>query len=427
MRKIYHFLLAFLGNVIYGRPSRHLTVIGVTGTKGKSSTLELLNAILESAGKKTALLSSVKRRIVGSETKKVSGNTMPGRFFIQRFLRDAVRAGAEYAFVEVTSQGVVQWRDRFIDWDAAFFMNLSPEHIESHGSFENYRAAKVRFFQDVLRSRKRPKQFFVNAEDENKDYFIRAVEGAPDAEIFPFDRQYFVREAESWGWDLKTASGRRAIADWLMPDFNILNAAAALRFATVRGVPLAAVQKAFREFTGTPGRFDLVVKEPFAAIVDYAHTPDSLEKIYSAAQSSFAEESGGKLICVLGSAGGGRDKWKRKVMGGIAAKFCDEVILTDEDPYDEDPEAIIHEIEAGLLQIPNSKFQISKNYWKVLDRREALRKALYGALPGDVVVATGKGSESSIHIAKKRTIPWNEREIVKELVAERFANEQSGV
>ncbi len=427
MKKIYHFLLAFLGNVIYGRPSRHLTVVGVTGTKGKSSTLELLNAVMESAGKKTALLSSVKRRVAGVETKKASGNTMPGRLFIQRFLRDAVRAGAEYAFVEVTSQGVVQWRDRFIDWDAAFFMNLSPEHIESHGSFENYRAAKVRFFQNVLRSRKKPKQFFVNAEDENKEYFIHAVEGAPHVEIFPFDKQYFVREAESWGWDLKTSSGRRAVADWLMPDFNILNAAAALRFATVRGVPSGTVQKAFREFAGTPGRFDLVSKEPFAAIVDYAHTPDSLEKIYSAARDSFVDESGGRLICVLGSAGGGRDKWKRKVMGSIAAKFCDEIVLTDEDPYDEDPEAIVSEIESGFSQVSKSKFQISKNYWKILDRREALRKALYDASPGDAVVATGKGSESSIHIAKGKLVPWNEREIVSELIAERFANERSGV
>jgi UDP-N-acetylmuramoyl-L-alanyl-D-glutamate--2,6-diaminopimelate ligase len=427
MRKIYHFLLAFFGNVVYGQPSRRLVVIGVTGTKGKSSTLELLNAVMESAGERTALLSSVKRRIVGVETEKTSDNTMPGRFFIQRFLRDAVRAGAGYAFVEVTSQGIVQWRDRFIDWDAAFFMNLSPEHIESHGSFENYRAAKVRFFQDVLRSHKKLRQFFVNAEDENKDYFIRIVESAPDAEVFSFDKQYFIREAESWGWNLKTVSGRREIADWLMPDFNILNAAAVLRFATARGVPSAAIQKAFREFAGTPGRFDLVVKEPFAAIVDYAHTPDSLEKIYSAARNSFAGESGGRLICVLGSAGGGRDKWKRKIMGGIAAKFCDEVVLTDEDPYDENPEAIVSEIEAGFLQIPNSKFQISKNYWKILDRREALRKALYEALPGDVVVATGKGSEPSIHVAKGKTVPWDEREIVKELVAERFVNERSGV
>ncbi len=427
MKKIYHFLLAFLGNVVYGRPSRKLTVVGVTGTKGKSSTLELLDAVMESAGKKTALLSSVKRRVVGVETKKVSGNTMPGRFFIQRFLSDAVRAGAEYAFIEVTSQGVVQWRDRFIDWDAAFFMNLSPEHIESHGSFEKYRAAKVRFFEDVLRSSKGTKSFFVNAEDGNKDYFIRAVEGAPGAELFYFDRNYLIDEAKRWGWDLSTAAARGAVADWLMPDFNVLNAAAALRFATVRAVPPEAIQKAFREFAGTPGRFDLVIKEPFAAIVDYAHTPDSLEKIYSAARDLFAGKSRGRLICVLGSAGGGRDKWKRKVMGSIAAKFCDEVILTNEDPYDETPEAIMDEIEAGLLQSPASKFHISNNYWKILDRREALRKALYDALPGDVVIGTGKGSEPSIHIAKGKTIPWNEREIVKELIAERFANERSGV
>ncbi len=422
LKSAYHFALSFSGNIFYGHPSRYLTVVGVTGTKGKSSTLEIVNFVFESAGKKTALLSSVKRRIGGIECKNASGNTMPGRFFIQKFLRDAVRAGVEYAFVEVTSQGVVQWRDRFIDWDAAFFTNLSPEHIESHGSFEKYRAAKVRFFQNVLKSSKKQKQFFINDEDENKDYFVRAVQDVPGAEIRYFNKEYAIKEAKRWGWDLASVEGRKAVADWLIPDFNVLNAAAALTFAAARGIPDDAVRDAFAAFEGTPGRFDFAAKEPFFAVVDYAHTPDSLEKIYAAAKASLVTKPGGKLICVLGSAGGGRDKWKRKVMGGIAAKFCDEIILTDEDPYNENPEAIIGELESGFSQMPNAKFQISKNYWKILDRREALRKALSGALPGDAVVATGKGSETAIHTAKGKTIPWDEKEIMKELIAERFAN-----
>lgn len=413
LKSIYHFVLAFSGNLLYGRPSRKLTVVGVTGTKGKSSTLELLNFVFESSGKKTALLSSVKRRVCGTECKNSSGNTMPGRFFIQRFLRDAVRAGAEYAFVEVTSQGVVQWRDRFIDWDAAFFTNLSPEHIEAHGSFENYRAAKVKFFRDVLRSSKKRKSFFVNDEDENKDWFIRAVENVPGAELFRFDKKHFIEAARQWGWDLSTIEGRREIADWLMPDFNVLNAAAALAFALSRGIEEESVKSAFERFGGTPGRFDLVAREPFAAVVDYAHTPDSLEKIYASVRESLVAKPKGKMICVLGSAGGGRDKWKRKVMGGIAAKFCDEIILTDEDPYDENPEAILSDLESGIA--PAKKPQ------RIVDRREALRKALYGASPGDAVVATGKGSELSIHLAKGKSIPWNEKEIMKELIAERFA------
>ncbi len=422
LRPPYHFLLAWLGNLIYFRPSRKLFVVGVTGTKGKSSTLEIIDAVLEKAGKKTALLSSVKERIVGVEEKNPTGNTMPGRLHIQGFLRKAVKAGAEYALVEVTSQGVVQWRDRFIDWDAAFFTNLSPEHIESHGSFEKYREAKVRFFKDVLRSRKRKKFFFINGVDENREYFRKVVEGDGSSQVFYFTAREFVGKAERWGWNLRTIEGRKAVADWLIPDFNILNAAAAAKFAESEGIAESVVKDALAGFGGLSGRFDIVEKEPFVAVVDYAHTPDSLENIYSSLRKSFLSSGKNKMICVLGSAGGGRDKWKRSVMGGIAAKYCDEVILADEDPYDENPESIVDEIEAGFSQASNNKFQISKNYWKILDRRAALRKALYDAEPGDVVVATGKGSETSIHVAKGKTIPWNEREVMRELIAERFAN-----
>ncbi len=156
----YHFLLAFLGAVRYGFQSRKLFVVGVTGTKGKSSTLEILSATLEEAGKKTALLGSVRKKILDKSTKDTD-NTMPGRFVIQKFLRDAVKAGVEYALLEVTSEGVVQYRHRFIDWDAAFFLNLAPEHIERHGSFKNYRAAKVSFFSSLSHSRKPKKYFFV--------------------------------------------------------------------------------------------------------------------------------------------------------------------------------------------------------------------------------------------------------------------------
>lgn len=413
LKSPYHFLLAWLGNIVYLFPSRKIFVVGVTGTKGKSSTLAILDAILISAGKKTALLSSAQRKIGDRVEKNSSGNTMPGRLAIQKFLRAAVRSGAEYALVEVTSQGVAQFRDRFIHWDAAFFTNIHPEHIESHGSFENYRAAKVRFFGDVLKSKKKRKLFFINRDDENGKYFAEAVQDAPGAEVFYFVQKEFVDKSHAWGWNLETTEGRKTVSDWLIPDFNIVNAAAAAKFAEAVGLSEERVQQGIVGFKGLAGRFEVVQKEPFLVMVDYAHTPDSLRGVYSSVRSSFLKSSPGKMICVLGSAGGGRDKWKRSVMGSVAAEFCDEIILTNEDPYDEDPERIMNEIGEGM-----------KNYGgkllKVADRRDAMRKAIEDAGPGDAIVATGKGSESSIHIARGKTIPWNEREVVRGLLAEFF-------
>ncbi len=416
LKRVYHFLMAWAGSVWYGHPSRKLFVIGVTGTKGKSSTVEVLNAVLETAEKKTALLGSVRKKILYESTKGKTGNTMPGRFAIQRFLHDAVCAGAEYAIIEVTSEGILQHRHRFIDWDAALFLNIAPEHIERHGSFENYRAAKVSFFKYLSRSRKPTKYFFVNEDDDNAGYFTEAARETKNGKLFPFSLGSLLQEASLCGNDLRSAEGRRALNEWFVPDFNMVNAAAAWVFAKTQNIPWKTFMRALWEFRGVPGRFEFIQREPFAVVIDYAHTPDSLEKAYSAVRPEEIFGKHGSLICVLGSAGGGRDKWKRPQMGKIAAKKCELLILTNEDPFDEDPAAIIDDIEAGFSRIPGAKFQISKNYWKILDRREAIQKAISLAKEGDVVIMTGKGSESSIRLAHGKKIPWNEREITEELL-----------
>lgn len=416
LKRIYHFLMAWGGSVWYGHPSRRLFVVGVTGTKGKSSTLEILNAVLEAAGKKTALLGSVRRKVLHESKKGKSGNTMPGRFAIQKFLYDAVCAGAEYALIEVTSEGVLQHRHRFIDWDAAFFLNIAPEHIERHGSFENYRAAKVSFFKHLSRSKKPVKYFFINEDDENASYFADAAKRVKNGELFPFSLESFYKEAASEGNGLLSAEGRRALNEWFAPDFNIMNAAAAWEFAKTQNIPWKTFLRALWEFQGVPGRFEFVQQEPFAVVVDYAHTPDSLEKAYDAVRPEEVFGKHGSLICVLGSAGGGRDKWKRREMGKIAASKCDFLILTNEDPFDEDPEAILKEMEKGFLECSGRR---TANYWKIVDRKEAIRKAISLAKEGDVVMMTGKGSETSIRIAHGKKIPWNEREVAEKLLREK--------
>lgn len=360
---IYHLGLAFLSAVIFRFPSRKIFVIGVTGTKGKSTVLELIGFILKKAGKKVAISSSIRNG--------ESSMTMPGRFFLQRFLRRAVSNHCDYALIEVTSQGVLQNRHRFINWGAAIFTNLHPEHIESHGGFENYREAKLNFFRYVKGL------FFINRDDENAPAFARVSTGKGEIILY----------------------GKSDLSSQLVGEFNKYNIGAAVAFVRSQKINEDIIIKVVAEFSGAPGRMGFVQKEPFAVVVDYAHTPDSLKNVYETLRSAQ-----GKLICVLGAAGGGRDKWKRPEMGKIAAEYCDEIILTEEDSYDENLEDILKQIEGDF------------SFMKILDRREAIKKAIDLAKTGDTIVITGKGSEKWIHLANGKKIPWSERKTITDLL-----------
>ncbi len=193
-------------------------------------------------------------------------------------------------------------------------------------------------------------------------------------------------------------------------DFNRENAAAAVAVGRVLGIHEDIIRSAIADFPGVPGRMEYIQKEPFSVIVDYAHTPDSLEMVYRTLKT---DRSG--LICVLGSAGGGRGKWKRPKFGEIASKYCKEIILTDEDPFDEDPTQILKEIKSGIL---NNKIQMS-NVYEILDRKEAIRKAVSLASSGDTVIITGKGSEPYIRVRNGKRIPWLDRNAVLEILAEK--------
>lgn len=405
----YHFLWAFFGNIFYGFPSKNLFVVGVTGTKGKSTTLELMSAIMQEKGEKTAVLSSVTRKIGTHIQKNKTGNSMPGRMAIQKFLYQAKKAKCSYVFVEVTSQGVVQHRHKFIDWNAAVFLNLSKEHIESHGSYEAYRNAKLSFFEYVAQSKKKKRIFIVNKDDKESVLFADAVHHNYGNSIYWFSKNDFLRKISDYV-DITSDKAREKFNEWIFADFNLENAAAAMTFSETQNVPFEAVQKALSDVRGVSGRLEVVQKKPFSVIVDYAHTPDSLEKVYTVARKDYCVEPTNTLIAVLGSAGGGRDKWKRVEMGVIAGKMCNEIIITNEDPFDEDPLEIMNEIKKGVLQ---SGF-LEQNIKMVLDRREAIKQALKRAKKGDVVIATGKGSEEWIRWEKGRKEPWNERKVFEE-------------
>ncbi len=372
----YHRIMALFAAALYGFPSRRIAVIGVTGTKGKSTTVELIAHILESAGKKVAVSSSV--RNTGS------GMTMPGCFKLQRLLRDAVSRGCEYAVIEVTSQGAAQSRHRFIAWAVAVFTNLAPEHVEAHGSFEKYRAAKVAFFEYAAKD---PRAVFViNGDDENAAHFIAAA-----------------------GNNKKLMFGGAEAPRTLYGAFNEYNAGAALAVASAVGMPEDTARRSLGDFKGVRGRMEFVQEKPFAIVVDYAVTPDSLRAAYGA----FA---GRRIIAVFGCTGGGRDTWKRPVMGGIAGESCEAVVLTDDDSYDEDTESIMAAIEAGVVSKKEGGWKIGGNYWKIADRRAAIATALSMARPDEVVLVTGKGGDMWLRMAGGVKIPWSDQDVIRDIL-----------
>lgn len=393
--RIYHPLLAWTGALRYGFPSRHLTVIGVTGTKGKSTTVYLTARILEQAGHPVAAIGSLGYKIKEREWPNLLKMTMPGRWKIQKFLREAADAGCTHVVMEAPSEGLAQARHLGVRFDCAVFTNLHPEHIESHGGFEAYRAAKQILFRSCHGIH------IYNADDPNAEYFsrwparkhlsyginagdMRATEVSPTADRIAF------------------TVGHERVQVPLGGLFNIYNCLAALAVADAYGVPVSVARPALESILSISGRLEWIQKEPFGVVVDYAHTPDSLRAVYEALRPQAK-----RLICVLGAAGGGRDKWKRPEFGAIAEQYCDQIVLTNEDPYEEQPEQIIRDIHGGISSAGQSKVVT------LIDRGHAITDALTRAQEGDIVVITGKGSETSIALAGGHKVPWSDAQTVR--------------
>lgn len=410
LRPPYHFLLALFAAVFYRFPSRHLVVMGVTGTKGKTTVVELVGAVLEENGKKIASLSSLGFKIGGKKQRNELKMTMPGRFFIQKFLYDAVQAGCNYAVLEVTSEGIKQFRHRFIKFDMAVMTNLAPEHIESHGNFEKYLRAKLDIFWRL------PKEgvAVINKDDPEANRFGAATAAHKiwygETGIVVGDSFWPVSNLNITEKGIEFEINKNLVFSPLLGKFNFYNILAVISIGLSQHVSIEKIISSLSHVSQIPGRLEFIQKEPFGVVVDYAHTPESLRAVYGLLKN----QSQGKLICVLGAAGGGRDKWKRPEFGRIAAEFCDEIILTNEDSYDEDSELIIRDIIKG---IPKSKIFQTK-----IDRREAIHAALKAARPGDMVIITGKGAEPFIIGPDGSKILWDDREAVREELKKQFFN-----
>ncbi len=389
----YHYLWTLGMAVKCKFPARDLVVIGITGTKGKSSVAELASAVLERAGHTVAVSSTIHFKIGDEVWPNTFKMTLPGRGFIQEFLADAKKKGATHAIIEITSEAALQYRHLFLYMDALIFTGLEKEHIESHGGMHKYHAAKLRIGHALALSPKRPRAVIANKDN----FYGRSFLDLPVEVREPF----MLEEARNVQLSPTSSSFTYKGTDFTLAhpgEFSVRNALAAIKLGEFLDITLETAKEALASVATIKGRAERIeAGQDFLAIVDYAHTPNSLEELYKAYE-------GRRRICVLGNTGGGRDTWKRPEMGKIAETYCDEVILTDEDPYDENPEEIVSAMADGMERKP----QI------VMDRREAIRTALSLAKKDDVVLVTGKGTDPYIMRANGEKEPWSDSAVVAE-------------
>jgi len=449
LQPIYHFFLSYLAALYYRFPSRQLLIIGVTGTTGKTSTVYFISKLLSANGYKCGYTSTAQFNDGDREWLNDKKMTMPGRFFLQRTLRRMVNNGCSAAVVETTSQGIEQFRHRFINYDIALFTNLYPEHIEAHGNFDNYKKAKGKLFTHLSRCRikylddnklvvlkpsglrqtellKVKKTIIVNGDDDQASYFLSfpsarkcvytlnqklnsvdlaAADGAvvvPNPEIFYYEPLSSGRD----GSDFKF--GETSYHLPILGSYNIFNAVAALTAAAVLNISASGLASSLADIKVLAGKMETIdCGQNFQVLIDYAFEPKALEALYQ----NLDFMSYRRLIHILGSAGGGRDQARRPILGRMAGDKADIVIITNEDPYDENPQDIIDQVASGALKSGKKE---EKNLYKIIDRRAAFNLAFRLAGADDLVLITGKGAEQYICGPKETKIPWDDRKVARE-------------
>lgn len=408
-----------MANIIYGRPSEKMIIIGVTGTNGKSSTVSLIAKILEEAGYKVGAASTVLFKVADKEWLNDKKMTMLGRFQLQKLLKQMIDAGCDYAIVETSSQGIEQFRHLGIHYDVCVFTNLTPEHIEAHGGFDNYKKAKLKLFKHLeklphktLAGKKINKAIVANGDDQYAKEFLDfdvdekisfGIEQAPDlrAENIDFHQAGISFEINAVKFDLK-----------LFGKFNVYNSLAAIAVAKTQGVSLDVCRHALSKVAGVPGRMEFVdAGQSFKVLVDYAPESEGMRQLFMAIKDHSLVASDKKIIHVFGSCGGGRDIARRPILGELSAQNAQIHVISNEDPYDDDPQQIIDQVAEGAIKAGKRENQ---EVFKILDRREAISKALEMAQDGDLVVLTGKGAEQAICVAGGKKEVWDEREVTKE-------------
>jgi UDP-N-acetylmuramoyl-L-alanyl-D-glutamate--2,6-diaminopimelate ligase len=410
--------LAPLAAAFYGYPAQQLGVVGITGTKGKSTTTALVSQVLEGGGQRTGMMSTVDFKVGVRQWANTTRQSTPEAPEVQALLRAMVTDGCDYAVLEATSHALSERWNRLghCAFDVAVFLNVTHEHLDYHGSVEQYRQDKTRLFAmleddpcapTAARHAAKARKFaIVNADDPFHQMFLEAAPASAQRLTYainaPADIRAYDIVASPEGTRLRVATpwGEGRLDLQLPGGFNVLNALAALSVALTQGVTLEQAAAALSQVRGVRGRMQQIDQgQPFSVIVDYAHNPDSFEQVMGMLRPLTAS----RIIAVFGSAGE-RDREKRPLQGAIAARYCDQLILTDEDPRREDRQAIIAEIAAGAERAGK---QAGSGYLSIPDRAEAIRTAFAQAQPGDLVLLLGKGHEGSIEYADGKH-PWDE-------------------
>lgn len=422
----YHLVMAVLANFIYGFPAKKLRIMGVTGTNGKTTTCHMVASILEAGGRKVGMTTTTTFKIGGELIENNVKMTTVSPFALQKLLKQMVEAGCEDAVIEVTSIALDQHRLWGLEFQTVVFTNLTHDHLDYHNTMTEYRLAKEQLFAH------HPELSVVNHDDPYAQEFLKypadhvltyGLKGTP---LIAAKKLY----ARPGGTDFVLVIGQRqASINLPLPgEFNVYNALAAATVGIGLGLPIEAVVIGLRRVTAVPGRMEVVdAGQAFTVIVDYAHTPDALQKVYETVKPTVR----GKLISVLGATGR-RDKTKRPILGALAGTYADYAFVTNEDPYDEDPQTIIDEVANGIPKgrPKRGRMKVNKEsevpfkyretgedmwWWRVLDRKEAIARALELARPQDVVLVTGKGAEKVMAVGDK-LVPYSDRAVLEELL-----------
>lgn len=404
------YALPHLAAAFFGYPARKLTVIGVTGTDGKTTTTNLIHEILKAAGYRSGMISTINAVIGGEKVDTGFHVTTPDAPDVQRYLSQMVAAGLTHAVLEVTSHGLAQHRVDACEFDVAVITNITHEHLDYHGSFEEYRSAKARLFTGLKstfpKTQGNPRKAVLNRDDSSFDYLLQISTGssisygfAPDADIRPMQVKQTVDGLQFF---VNGKGQEFPINCSLLGDFNVSNCLAAIA-ATVftLGVSPEAARLGIANLQSVAGRMEhITLGQDFTAIVDFAHTPNALRKALETAR----QLTSARVIAVFGAAGL-RDRQKRRMMAATSLELADLTVLTAEDPRTEILDDILGEMAAGATS--NGGVE-GESFWRIPDRGEAIRYAVSLARPGDLVIACGKGHEQSMCFGEVE-YPWDDR------------------
>jgi len=381
-KNLYHLGVAVISNVLLNFPSRKLTVIGVTGTDGKTTTTSLIYHILNSAGLKASMVTSVGAMIGGKNYDVGFHVTTPSSFAVQKFIQEAVDSGSKFLVLETTSHALDQYRVFGIRYEVGVLTNVTHEHLDYHKTYENYVKTKAKLLE-------MSKTAIVNRDDESYD-LLELKSKTLNSKLVSY----------GMGENANVSPANFPFKTDMIGEFNKYNVLAAISACKALGVSDKAIRKGIRTFVPPKGREDIIYKKDFTVMIDFAHTPNAIDQILKSVRPFV----GGRIIHVFGSAGA-RDVTKRPLMGKMSSKYADIIILTSEDPREEPVEKIITQIEEGISK--------KTKVFKIPDRKKAIREAINMAKKNDFVLLTGKSHEKSMNYGRGE-IAWDEYEAAKE-------------